>query len=57
VDLTSNLCNCNEDKLYSDKYDAYYCKVCNKWAEDKCSDPTCEYCTTRPDQPEMRDNV
>ena len=36
---------------YSEEYDAYYCTYCNKWLEDKCDDPTCEYCPTRPEQP------
>lgn len=43
--------NCEENKLYSEEYDAYYCKLCNKWLEDKCDDPTCEYCPGRPEQP------
>jgi hypothetical protein len=54
MDLSRSIC-CQEPKKYSEEYDTYYCKACNIWLEDKCDDPTCEYCTKRPDVPEMRD--
>ena len=38
-------------KEYSEEYDAYYDKVTREWLEDKCDDPTCEYCSTRPEKP------
>lgn len=41
----------NEDIVYSEKYDAYYNAKTNAWVEDKCDDPTCEYCINRPDKP------
>ena len=41
--------NCKQE--YSEEYDTYYCKTCNKWLEDPCDDPTCEYCTKRPPVP------
>lgn len=36
------------------KYDAYYVVATNEWTEPKCYDPTCEFCSKRPDkhQPE-----
>ena len=37
-------------KGYSEEYDAYYDKETGEWLEDKCDDPTCEYCTGRPDR-------
>jgi hypothetical protein len=41
-----------DDRLiYSEKYDAYYNADKNVWTEDKCSDETCHYCTSRPDRP------
>ena len=36
---------------YNEEFDAYYDDETNEWIEDKCDDPTCEYCTTRPDRP------
>ena len=50
---SKNFCkDCNEKKLYSDEFDAYYCETCNKWLESTCSDPNCEYCVRRPQTPE-----
>lgn len=43
--------DCNQHKKYSDEYDAYYCEECNTWLESKCDDPTCEFCTVRPEKP------
>lgn len=42
---------CNSERQYAYKYDAFYCELCNMWLEDKCTDPECEYCTTRPEKP------
>ncbi len=40
------------DKLdYNEKYDSYYCKKCNIWLEDCCSDPKCRFCSKRPKKP------
>jgi hypothetical protein len=50
-DVNPNYCDCEDKKSYSQEYDAYYCKSCDKWLEDKCDDPNCEYCTTRPQTP------
>ena len=44
--------NCEETKQYSEKYDCYYCKSCNKWLEDICNDRDCEFCNNRPLTPE-----
>lgn len=43
--------NCNDTKEYSEQFDTYYCKECNKWLESTCEDPTCEFCKKRPQQP------
>lgn len=40
-----------KDIVYSEEYDSYYNQATNEWTEDKCSDPNCEYCSTRPAQP------
>jgi hypothetical protein len=45
---------CENTQKYSTEYDCYYCEECNKWLEDKCDDPNCEYCKARPKTP---DNV
>lgn len=42
---------CNAEASYSEKYDAYYCKSCNEWTEDICTDRDCEYCKNRPNRP------
>ncbi|MEC1177517.1 hypothetical protein P9B03_03390 [Metasolibacillus meyeri] len=42
---------CGNNKIRDDKYDAYFCATCNKWLEEKCSDPDCYYCPQRPDKP------
>jgi len=51
MDLNLNYCECKNKKSYSQEYDAYYCKSCNKWSESVCDDPDCEFCTTRPNKP------
>ena len=39
---------CNNTSLFRfEKFDAYCCVICNIWVEEKCSDPTCEYCSSR----------
>lgn len=44
-------CGLNCEESYSEEYDSFYCKDCNKWLEDKCNDSTCEYCLNRPPNP------
>ncbi|AMO33817.1 hypothetical protein J2D69_10340 [Lysinibacillus sphaericus] len=45
-------CKCN--LLYYDDFDAYFCPKCNSWTESTCSDPTCKYCSSRPETPLTR---
>jgi hypothetical protein len=40
-----------KDIAYSAEYDAYYNQRTNKWIDDRCCDPNCEFCTKRPNQP------
>ena len=42
---------CNEQVIYSEKFDAYYCERCNLWLEEKCIDPLCKLCKIRPIRP------
>lgn len=43
--------HCKRKKKYSEKYDAYYCKKCDWWAEPICNDKNCVYCAKRPRYP------
>ena len=43
--------SCSELRIYSYRYDAYFCAHCNYWIEDACSDSTCEFCANRPIAP------
>lgn len=51
MDLTDNVCKCGSERKYDNDYDAYYCGPCNVWAEEKCTDPNCEFCPNRPEVP------
>lgn len=42
---------CLTSLAYNDEYDAQFCSVCDEWREEICSDPTCDYCFTRPKKP------
>ena len=42
---------CNTLISYSEKFDTFYCAECNIWLEEKCVDPLCEACATRPIRP------
>jgi hypothetical protein len=37
--------------VYSEEWDAFYNPDTNEWTESKCDDPTCHYCTGRPERP------
>lgn len=43
--------DCGHERMYSEKYDSFYCPKCGKWLEGKCSDPNCEFCAVRPEKP------
>jgi hypothetical protein len=44
--------SCNSQLIYSEDYDALFCGSCNHWVESAhCSDPSCDYCHGRPEQP------
>ena len=42
---------CSKPTLYSETWDAYYCKECNIWNEEACGSPDCEFCANRPTNP------
>lgn len=43
--------NCGEALSYNEKYDSYFCKLCNQWTEKTCKEPRCCYCPNRPEKP------
>jgi len=49
--FTCNCDHCGRLTEYNEKHDAWYCPVCDEWAEVKCSDPECRFCAGRPDKP------
>lgn len=42
---------CGLSLLYSERYDAKYCLVCDEWLEKNCRDPSCPFCYDRPEKP------
>ena len=40
-----------EEFAYNEQYDAYYNPKTDEWIEPRCDDPTCEYCSARPEKP------
>lgn len=49
---TSNQCKiCNSLLLFVFSHDALCCPNCNEWIDQKCEDPDCVFCSTRPDTP------
>lgn len=45
---------CDHDKIYSYQHEAYYCQICDEWAEIACADANCVYCKDRPPRPAKR---
>lgn len=42
---------CSELRIYSSQYDAFFCAHCNKWIDEACKDPGCQFCSKRPWKP------
>lgn len=42
---------CQNNKIYSYEFDAYFCIHCDEWLEKKCPDPACQHCQKRPEKP------
>jgi hypothetical protein len=50
--LNYKLCPiCHTVRSYSEEWDSFYCKGCNKWLEEKCEDTNCRFCGSRPEVP------
>lgn len=48
---THNCPFCRTVLFYNTTFDAWWCPRCDKWAEDKCGDDKCDFCSDRPDHP------
>lgn len=46
---------CSHPRIYSKRWDAYYCETCDVWIEGACSDPQCEFCSGRPKKPSLEE--
>lgn len=42
---------CSANIVYYEQYDSEFCPQCNVWKAELCSDPKCEYCVDRPENP------
>ena len=42
---------CRRIVVHVDRYDAFACPLCDVWLEPTCEDPTCSFCSTRPESP------
>lgn len=53
----SECISCKGRLSYNEKYDSYFCELCNKWKEDKCGDDACHFCSDRPQKPSMENLI
>lgn len=44
--------HCGRLVSYSQRYDSYFCMPCNRWLEQQCSEPLCEFCAGRSNEPD-----
>lgn len=51
--MLSSVCpECNSNNIfYYDRFDALCCLSCDTWFNKSCGDPSCPYCSKRPDTP------
>lgn len=47
-------CSCGNKPDYDFDHDAFFCKVCDVWLDEKCDDVNCEYCKDRPEKPSSK---
>ena len=43
--------SCGSQLVHHDTFDARFCPGCNVWLESRCADPTCSFCSARPELP------
>ena len=43
----------NKAGFYDERYDSYFCEICNRWLEEpcKCGGNDCKWFPKRPDKP------
>lgn len=46
-------CSCGTLVDYSQRYDAEFCRSCDRWIAKSCMDPVCEFCAGRPARPSL----
>lgn len=46
-------CACGAVFDYSNRYDAEFCRACDRWWAKACKDPSCEFCASRPARPSL----
>lgn len=46
-------CSCGTLLDYSQRYDAEFCRACDRWRAKDCRDPSCAFCTRRPARPSL----
>ena len=51
IEQEKHCSTCKFHLIYYDDFDTYFCPECNSWMESACSDPTCGYCSNRPETP------
>lgn len=44
--------HCRRIVSYSQRYDSFFCMPCNRWLEQQCSEPVCEFCAGRAKEPD-----
>jgi len=49
--------DCMGDGERNEKYDAYFCKKCDRWLETGCDDKECEFCPGRPNKPSQIESL
>jgi hypothetical protein len=49
--VDDRLGECLHPRIYSHRYDAYFCAADNVWLERACGDESCEFCRDRPAKP------
>ena len=45
-----------QNKGYSSRYDAFFCRLCDAWLEGRCEDPNCGFCRNERIKPSQTDD-
>jgi hypothetical protein len=51
MELPNHCPDCLDTLAYNDEFDSIYCEDCDEWRDSPCTDPSCEYCSIRPEKP------